>query len=138
MRRLGWILLGVLASASALGLALAASEADSTAAAARTDLRITVWPKGKRGSSRTWTLRCEPVGGTLPNRERACRQLASVRDAFRPVPRDAICTQVYGGPAVARVEGRFRGRRVAASFKRTDGCEIARWNRHGLLFPVRV
>jgi hypothetical protein len=35
---------------------------------------------------------------------------------------------VYGGPATARVTGMWQGRGVDASFERTDGCEIARWN----------
>jgi hypothetical protein len=55
-------------------------------------------------------------------------------DDLRPVPTDVACTQVYGGPATARVTGTLEGRRVDASFKRTDGCEIARWDRvQGLL-----
>ncbi|MGP0222533.1 serine protease inhibitor [Paenarthrobacter sp. NCHU4564] len=49
-------------------------------------------------------------------------------EAFFPVPRpDRICTQQYGGPQVAVVQGVFRGRQVTSRFSRTDGCEIARW-----------
>lgn len=68
-------------------------------------------------------------GSTLPDPHTA---LAAVEqfgeEIFFPVPRpDRICTQQYGGPQVAVVTGRFRGREVHSRFSRTDGCEIARW-----------
>jgi hypothetical protein len=104
------------------------------ATAGRADLRITVWGDGRPGPSRTWTLRCDPVGGTLPERGRACRVLASMRNPFRPVPKDAICTEIYGGPQEAFVRGTFRGRRIWTWFNRRNGCHIARWDRHRVLF----
>jgi hypothetical protein len=52
------------------------------------------------------------------------------------VPENIACIEIYGGPQVARVTGTFRGRRVWATFRRTDGCEIARWNRVRFLFPI--
>jgi len=58
-----------------------------------------------------------------------------MRRPFRPVPADTACTEIYGGPHVAEVRGRFRGRRVSAQFTRTDGCQIERWNRVRFLFP---
>ncbi len=75
-------------------------------------LTITVWPKGKSGPSTTWTLRCGPVGGTLPSPGRACRALARHPEALRPVPKD-----------------------IAAWLNRTNGCEIDRWNALKALFP---
>ena len=68
-------------------------------------------------------------GSTLPDARAA---LAAVEqfgeEIFFPIPRpDRICTQQYGGPQVAVVTGRFRGREVTSRFSRTDGCEIARW-----------
>ena len=39
-----------------------------------------------------------------------------------------MCTQQYGGPATARVTGTWQGQHVDATFDRTNGCEIARWN----------
>jgi hypothetical protein len=41
------------------------------------------------------------------------------------------------GPAVAEVEGLYRGETVDAKFTRTDGCEIGRWDRLAFLFPVK-
>ena len=107
-------------------------EAPSTA------LTIEVWPQGKSktAAARVRTLRCDPTGGTLPHPHRACRRLAALRAPFREVPRDVACAEIYGGPAVARVLGRSGGQRVATSFERTDGCEIARWERVGFLFAA--
>ena len=47
-----------------------------------------------------------------------------------------LCTQIYGGPEVARVTGRFRGNRIWAEFRRRDGCEIGRWERLRPLLPA--
>jgi hypothetical protein len=105
-------------------------------AAAVTALTITVWPQGLDGPSQRWTLRCGPVGGSHPARVAACRRLNELSTPFRPVPKDAVCTQVYGGPAVALVTGRFRGSRVWARFRLRDGCEIARWKRLRPLLPA--
>ena len=125
--RFGVFLLGPLIAA----LALAGS-----AGAVSGDLRITVWPQGPDEEGvRVWRLRCDPAGGTVPRPATACTRLAAIERPFAPVPKDVGCTQIYGGPQVARVVGTFRGRRIWATFKRTDGCEIARWNRVRFLFP---
>ena len=76
----------------------------------------------------------DPAGGTLPRPAAACRRLRALARPFAPVPKDAACTQIYGGPQVARVTGTFEQQRVWVRFKRTDGCEIARWNRVRFLF----
>jgi hypothetical protein len=112
------------------------SGSSETTSNARTDLTITVWPQGTGGASRTWTLRCDPVGGSLPNAERACERLTGA--ALKPLPAGTICTQIYGGPQAARVRGRFDGRPVDVRFNRTNGCEISRWNGATFLFPVRI
>lgn len=102
------------------------------------NLTITVWPQGGDASvgMKRWTLRCGPLGGTHPNRARACNRLSTLTNPFRPVPQDALCTQIYGGPEEALVTGTLRGRQVNARFSRTDGCQIARWNRVAVLFPL--
>jgi hypothetical protein len=71
---------------------------------------------------------------TLPGRALACAKLARIRTPFAPVPGGVACTQIYGGPQVARVTGTFRGRPVRATFNRRDGCEIARWDALRFLF----
>lgn len=127
MRRIALL---VLAAALAAGCSEAGSATDISS-----HLRMRVWPHGLRQASQTWTLRCNPLGGTLPHGDRACYELAAGHDLFEPTPPDRACTQVYGGPAVAAVQGSIRGRLVSARFKRTDGCEIARWDRVRFLFP---
>ena len=109
----------------------------SPSPAGAVDLHVTVWPQGKdAGHAVTWSLGCSPALGTLPRPGHACRLLRVLRDPFAPVPPNEICTQIYGGPQVALVRGTFLGRRIWTYFKRTDGCQIARWNRVTFLFPA--
>jgi hypothetical protein len=115
-------------------LAAAAAPAQSSS----TSLQITVWPEGPDGQRKAWTLRCDPVGGSLPRRVEACRRLAGLTRPFARIPADAVCTMIYGGPARARVTGTHRGRRIWVSFSRQDGCQIGRWKRHDFLFPVSL
>lgn len=111
------------------GLLLAAGQA--APASTPISLTITVWPKGQTASKvSTHTLRCNPLGGTLSTRRSACRKLLRLGPTvFAPVPPDVVCTQIYGGPQVAVVRGRFGSRHIWAKFRRTDGCQIERWNR---------
>ncbi len=102
-----------------------------------TKLQITVRPRGtgKSAPRHVYTLRCRPAGGTLPQAARACGQLGKIQNPFAPVPRDTACTQIYGGPQEAVVIGVYGGKSVRTTFTRTDGCQIARWNRVRFLFP---
>ena len=103
---------------------------------ASTTLHITVWPNGQaHPGGKTYSLRCAPVGGTLPRPAAACARLARLARPFAPTPKDTACTQIYGGPQQALVTGRFRGHLIRARFSRTDCCDIARWNRVRFLFP---
>jgi hypothetical protein len=98
------------------------------ATAPATELTVTVWPEGRDGPSRERRVECPgaPVCDGL-----SARRLA-------PVPRTRVCTAIYGGPAVARVEGTLRGERLDEEFSLEDGCEIARWERNqALLGPPR-
>jgi hypothetical protein len=95
--------------------------------AAATDLRVTVRAEGPDGKAAVHTVECDQSG----SRSALCRRLTTKRLA--PVPGDVACTQVFGGPATARVEGTLRGRPVDARFDLTNGCEIARWKRNAAL-----
>ncbi|MGW1883582.1 SSI family serine proteinase inhibitor [Streptomyces sp. NPDC001970] len=79
----------------------------------------------------TYELTCGPVGGTHPEAQAACDRLEELgqegADPFAPLAGDAMCTQMYGGPATARVTGTWHGRSVDATFDRSNGCEIGRW-----------
>lgn len=106
---------------------------------ASTSLNVTVWPNGQGEPGRkAYTLRCNPLGGTLPKRADACAKLARMTHPFAPVRKNMACTEIYGGPQQALVTGRLRGYPVRATFNRTNGCEIARWNRVRFLFPNAV
>ena len=111
--------------------------APAAQAAPRTALTITYIADVDRPSDRVrWTLTCDPAAGTHPRRVAACARLDRAGwQAFRPVPPDKACTQVYGGPQVAIVTGRVAGRAVWARFSRADGCQVARWNRLRSLLP---
>jgi hypothetical protein len=94
-----------------------------------TSLRVSYWANGgKADPSAVWTLRCDPAAGTLPRPARACARLASRgSQLFAPVPQSTACTEIYGGPQKARVVGTVGGTRVWATFTRTNGCQIGRW-----------
>ena len=121
---------GVLAVA-VLAAALVGCGSDSSAGTGGdTRLTVTYWPDGPQGGTkRTWTLRCDPVGGSLPRPAAACRKLAADPAAVaEPVPPSTVCAQIYGGPQTARVTGRVDGELVSTAFSRTNGCEISRWD----------
>jgi|tagenome__1003787_1003787.scaffolds.fasta_scaffold20473885_2 hypothetical protein len=91
------------------------------------DLVVRVDDDGAKGARRPAELRlhCATAADS-----QACGEAAGVsqRD-LAPTPGDQACTQVYGGPETASIEGTLRGNRVDARFSRKDGCEIARWKR---------
>jgi len=81
------------------------------------------------------TLTCDPAGGNHPQPAQACAALGRAgATVFDPVPKDQACTMIYGGPQTAKVTGTYKGNRVDATFKRTNGCEIARWEKLGTTF----
>ena len=96
-----------------------------------TSLTVTYWPSGPSSAvKKTWRLRCNPAGGTLARPAVACRRLAAGGvKLFAGVPKNVVCAQIYGGPQTARVVGTLDGKRIAATFSRSDGCEITRWSR---------
>jgi Subtilisin inhibitor-like len=93
------------------------------------ELTIEYWPEGRTGESAIATLSCPP-GGTHPNPEAACDALVSHFGAIRPVPQDVACTEIYGGPEEATLSGSVPALGpVHASFNRSNGCQIDRWDR---------
>jgi hypothetical protein len=96
------------------------------------DLRVVVRPQGQGGPERVRRIECRSLGAKA-SRPR-CRELGGLEPGdLEPVPARTACTQIYGGPATARVTGALRGERVSASFELTDGCEINRWRRNAAL-----
>ena len=119
--------LALLAAVTALALPLAAGAAPSSG----TTIRVAYWESGARTApDEVWTLRCDPARGTLAKPAVACRRLAAGgAKLFAPVPKGMACTEIYGGPQMARVVGVVDGRRVWATLTRSDGCQIERWSR---------
>ncbi|MDG4530605.1 SSI family serine proteinase inhibitor [Streptomyces sp. AV19] len=103
--------------------------------AAGDHLTVTVTDSGRL--SGRYELYCHPAHGTVRDPKGACAQLDEQtrwgRDPFAPVPPDANCTMIYGGPDHAHVSGVWAGRPVDTDFSRANGCEIARWNKFSRL-----
>ena len=117
---------------AALVLAALVTVLEAAASEARkTSLRVTFWEDGSQTAPNdTWTLWCDPAGGTLAHPTRACAKLgAGGVKLFAPVPARTVCTELYGGAQKARIVGTLDGKRVWATFTRTNGCQTARWNR---------
>ncbi|WP_030755621.1 SSI family serine proteinase inhibitor [Streptomyces sp. NRRL F-5135] len=115
--------------------------------AAPTDrLTVTVADSGTPGADGSFELSCHPAGGGHWAAQEACDRLDGMtrwgRDTFAPESTagsaGAMCTTMYGGPATARITGTWAGRPVDAAFSRSDGCEIARWDRLVPLLPAQV
>lgn len=117
--------------AAAVGCGAGKTAPAAPAQTAETSLSITLWEQGReqKAAPTRWTLRCDPVGGTLPRRAAACDRLSKLAQPFAPLRKDLICTDVYGGPQQAVIAGRHEGRRVWVALAARNGCEIARWNR---------
>jgi hypothetical protein len=87
-------------------------------------LSVTVWPQGPSGPAQHHVLRC-------PGDAR-CAKLGE--GWWAQVPKDVLCSQIYGGPQQALVTGSFDGRKIWTRFKRTDACQTRRWDRVAFLF----
>jgi Subtilisin inhibitor-like len=113
-----------LAAVFAALVLVAACGSESGSQAPRYDVTISYWPAGRGGEARSATLQCDPDGGSHPDPSGACDVLLQHEDALQPTPGNVACTEIYGGPQLATIEGPG----VHAVFSRTNGCEIARWD----------
>ncbi|WP_404959073.1 SSI family serine proteinase inhibitor [Streptomyces sp. 147326] len=102
-------------------------------------LTIAMADTGNRQLDREYRLECDPVGGDHPQAAGACARLDRLakegKDPFAPVSKRQICTMQHGGPATARITGTWNGHKVDATFRRTNGCEISRWDELEPLLP---
>jgi hypothetical protein len=121
----------ILVSALAVAaLAVAGCGSDDTSTAGddlSTDVTFSLDKDGSGGAdAEEVTLRCP--GGNAD----ACAAVdAMPDDPTAQLPADTACTQVYGGPETLTVNGTLRGEGVSATFDRTDGCQIQRFDRFG-------
>ncbi|MFE0651828.1 SSI family serine proteinase inhibitor [Streptomyces sp. NPDC059534] len=104
-------------------------------------LTVKVEQSGYPAADGIFELNCDDRAvGNHPAAEDACKRLEQLAkeeaNPFKAVPQDALCTQVYGGPAVAHVTGTWQGRKVDARFSRANGCEIDRWQNLEPVLPL--
>ncbi len=79
------------------------------------------------GQTKKQTLDCATP---TPNDKPSCALLAELpSSAFELTADDAVCTMIFGGPELATIKGTVNGRKVDAKYSRSNGCEIARWNK---------
>jgi hypothetical protein len=119
--------LSVVLALAALSAAACGSDSSSGGSEASTDVTFALDKDGTGGAdAEEVTLECP--GGNAD----ACAAIDALPadPTAQPSP-DAACTQVYGGPETLTVNGTLRGEPVAATFDRTDGCQIQRFDRFG-------
>lgn len=100
----------------------------------RTELTLELVDE-QQGPAEQLTLTCDPAGGNHPQPEQACADLAREKQPFAPLTGSGRCTEIYGGPATAVVSGIYRDQKVVLKLARTNGCEIAQWDRLGAFLP---
>ncbi|WP_053226057.1 hypothetical protein [Solirubrobacter soli] len=100
------------------------------------NLTVTVDRDGGKGGQEPQVLELKCA---KPTDSQACGAAAGISAAdIRPTDGNVACTQIYGGPEEATIKGTIRGEEINATFSRTDGCEIERWDRvKALLAEVR-
>jgi hypothetical protein len=111
---------------------------DSPGPAADDALSITV-DQGDGREPERYTLVCAgEQPSTHPDAQAACGHLGGLADPFAPIPADAVCTEIYGGPQTARITGTWRGQPVDLELSRANGCAIAQWDSLGPVLPGPV
>lgn len=109
----------------ALVLAGCGGATDAPAGSTTGDLLVATYtPRPGAASTRT-TVACP---ATTDREARSCAVLGALDNPFTPPPADEACTQIYGGPQVLTVRGEWGGQAVDATFRRTNGCEITRYD----------
>src|ERR1700760_748088 len=91
-----------------------AGGAASGAQSAKVDLVITV-SAGPNASAKTWTLRCDPVGGNHPDAQSACNTLLSAKAPFSTA-HPHMCPMIVAGTQTATVKGTFLGKHIDTKF----------------------
>ena len=93
------------------------------------DIKVT----GTGTTTKHWTLRCDPAGGTHPDPAAACQVLLKAKNPFAPVPKGIMCPMIITGAMRAMVKGTYFGQHVDTTFTQ-GGCQLARWTRIGQIF----
>jgi hypothetical protein len=95
------------------------SEGDSS-------LTVTLDPDGPDGPEKEMTQEVTCAGSSD---DAPCKAVAEINvDALGPVSPDTACTELFGGPDTASLEGTIEGEDVDVDLTRANGCEIDRFD----------
>ena len=128
---------GGISAALALVVALAVAgcgsdddDGDGDSGEAPTELSVTLDRDGPGGEDPVEaSLRC-PEGGPAATVSAPCAAAGELTASDAdPVPPDAACTKIYGGPDIVTLRGTLEGEEIDAELTRTDGCQIERFGR---------
>jgi hypothetical protein len=59
-----------------------------------------------------WTLRCDPVGGTMPDPAASCKALLGTKSAFEPSKHPIACPMIMVSPKQIVITGTWFGKKV--------------------------
>ena len=89
-------------------------------------LTVTLDPDGPEGKEEELT---EEVSCGEDSDDAACAAIADLDpDDLEPLSPDVACTELYGGPDTASLEGTINGEEVDVDLTRSNGCEIERFD----------
>jgi hypothetical protein len=141
-----WLVLGLLLTVATLGGCgdddeeePAAAQTASTPAGSGVvlEIRHDDGAGQRETASLTCTANLQRADGFLTRRVPAgelCAKARSIKALLTTQPDERrACTQIYGGPETAHITGTIDGEKVDRRFSRTNGCEIADFNRAGEL-----
>jgi len=121
--------LGIFLVVAALGAAGCGDSEDASSGDAFADgdssLTVTLDPDGPDGpeEQRTEDVSCEDGAD-----DEVCQAVAGLdAEALAPVSSDTACTEIFGGPDTASLEGIIEGEEVDVDLSRANGCEIERF-----------
>lgn len=102
--------------------------------AAEVNYRLTVkYQKDVNSKVMKYSLICQPAPSSKKSKA-ICSKLLEVRNPFKEVPQDSICSEVFGSSSKASVKGVWAGKKISTNFSQNNGCEIERWEKVSFLF----
>ncbi len=89
-------------------------------------LTVTLDPDGPDGPEEEMT---EEVSCEESSDDPACLAVADIEASdFDPPSVDQACTELFGGPDIATLQGEINGEEVDVELNRSNGCEIERFD----------
>lgn len=107
-----------------------ASSGSSSSAAKATSVSKVSLEVRFSGSAKTapasYTLRCEPASGTVPDPAAACAELLAGTNIFAPKPAHVMCPMILADAGRAAISGTYLGQKVHETIM-DGGCDLGRW-----------